>query len=314
MVFDEIREYFSGGKSVSGANMETIDDAHFVDIAEYAAQEKYNGIIFSEEEVDLLKRFAKKIEELYERAKNGDSEETKIEPMQIGEDGKVVLYDGQIMHRCSASISTLDGIAHCGVLASEWFGEIESEAEGRFCTFLSRRFTTDREFINRLVRNYTRPGLSNIVLYFDEKNPLMQTLIDVDFFEYERQKAESPDGLKDKYTSSIIELYDTIIEPLSPSGKHMHDSKYNVSFGWLAIPGGIPPQLVNGICINSKTLETIDLKTLRELYPSATIFDENQTVLSRPVSQLEGADKENNPEHSHEQWKSKDFGAFDWIR
>lgn len=46
---------------------------------------------------------------------------------------------------------------------------------------------------------------------------------------------------------------------------------------WMAIPGGIPPQLIVGVQINQEDLKIIgDLSKLQSLFPNAVIFDENQ--------------------------------------
>ena len=65
-------------------------------------------------------------------------EDTSLLIMEIDDNGNVVIPLNALNHRCSNSIESLKNISKYGLLASEWFGELESEREGCFCTFLSR--------------------------------------------------------------------------------------------------------------------------------------------------------------------------------
>lgn len=85
---------------------------------------------------DGRQELVKKIEQLYlkflEESRNTD---VKLFPQK---DGQVNLMPGMLVHKCSINMDSLKGIAKYGILASEWFGYLESEAEGRFCSFISR--------------------------------------------------------------------------------------------------------------------------------------------------------------------------------
>lgn len=43
-----------------------------------------------------------------------------------------------VNHRCSGSLDSLRALSQYGILTSEWFGQIESERENVFCSFVDR--------------------------------------------------------------------------------------------------------------------------------------------------------------------------------
>ena len=288
MIFKEIKERFLFGTTIVGANMEDIKNAEFCLLSE----SRY-GVEYSLEELDIIKRFEGRLEELFYSATNGTKEQTEIHQMPT-EGNKVVLKDGQVCHRCSPTIETLSNIAKCGVMASEWFGQRESAGEGFLCAFASKRFTSESKIANDFMKSSFTPGVSKCFLYFDEQNILMKELMDIDFFEYMHIKRTEPEKVPELYSPGIIELFDKIIEPMSPHGHRFHDSPTNVQYGWLAIPGGIPAALVNGICISSKSKDLIaQVEEIRKMYPNAVIFDENQNVIANALSQQHGSTHEN---------------------
>ncbi|MCR5553430.1 MAG: hypothetical protein K6F08_01670, partial [bacterium] len=248
MRFDDIQAFFNENKTtIVGANVEEIENAEFNMLTAL----KF-GVKYSDEDFEILKAFEQKIVELYDIASGkGLKEETMIHPMQV-ENGKVKMYDGQIYHRCNPSMQTLKGISVGGVLASEWFGKRESEGEGFLCAFAAKRITTGQEVRDNFDRNWRRPKRNQCFLYFDEKNPLMQALEKIDYFEYEHQKSIlTKEELEKRYSPGMIKLFDQLIEPMSSAGKNFHSDSSKMSYGWLAIPGGIPSQLINGIHLST---------------------------------------------------------------
>ncbi len=196
-----------------------------------------------------------------------------IAPFAI-EDGKVNVPNGTPVH--STLLSQLPGISRGGLLASEWFGEIESEQEGRFCCFLARTSGSGSR---------QRPiSTSHAKLFFDMDSPLAKLLFGMDFFTYEELKRNNPERIKEIFLPEIIELFEAVVEPLSPGGVDMHTGTDSRTDAWLAIPGGIPPQLVKGIMLSSKEEKLEELiNECSELFPNAVIFDENYTVLRKPI-------------------------------
>ncbi len=226
----------------------------------------------------------------YDQAQNSNTE-----PLEI-KDGKVVIPEGTIYHRLSNNISTesLESISSCGILATEWFGALESEIEGRFCAFASR--TLDEDSID--YSNYSYKGkqkclsrirssihnTDNCVLFFDTNNEIMQELSRLDYFEYEHIKAQNPEKLSEIYSKEEIELFEFLIEPLSGGGKNFHNNETMNTYDWLAIPAGIPPQLVNGIMLNNNCPDLQSkIETIKTLFPNATIFDQSKSVISMPL-------------------------------
>lgn len=206
---------------------------------------------------------------------------SNISPFPIN-DNKVTIIPGMLNHRCTNDIENIRSISQNGILATEWFGKLESEGEGRYCAFVDRikdpSFVGAGSNINRL----TAPS-DEIVLFFDD-NDIMKKLIHLDYFEYEKIKKEDPSRIKELYTDKEIELFDKLIEPLSPYGVKYHDEskKQKQFYYWSAIPGGIPSILVNGICIKNKEYSEEYIKELSRLFPNATIFNGKLDIIYRP--------------------------------
>ena len=85
---------------------------------------------------EKLNNIIKKLEVLYQKLEE-ETNNYSINPMHIDKEDKVVIPKNALNHRCSSSINSLNEISKHGLLASEWFGELESEREGCFCAFLS---------------------------------------------------------------------------------------------------------------------------------------------------------------------------------
>lgn len=216
---------------------------------------------------------------LYEKAKDSD-----VVPMTIDEDNHVVIKPYMVNHSCSSDFNNLKSIAKYGVLASEWFGILESEREGCFCTFVSRMKADDYPMKGHLAEdNYSRLNIGrDVLLFFDEANPVMQYLLHLDYFEFEHIKNVSLVSLNQIYTKEERALLGGFIEPLSPAGRNMrsrYDSKSNY---WSAIPGGIPSFLINGICIKKNKYSDEELDELSALFPNAVIFNSKKEVIRYP--------------------------------
>ena len=91
-----------------------------------------------------------------------------------------------------------------------------------------------------------------------------------------------PEKLKEIYPEQLITLYEVVCgaEYMEFSSEFHNETDY-VRKTWLAIPFGIPPQLINGICINSQEepefIEHLD--EISEMFPNATIFNEKREVI-----------------------------------
>lgn len=279
MIYDKWKEYFDGTRTIYGANANDIQGAKFNLLSDVIYEGEEN-----EEEIKLLKRFEEFFFKAFVRTENGTEEERSVRPFEVV-DGKVKIEDGAIYHRCSADMGTLEGVSVAGVLATEWFETWEAEQEGRLCAFATRVNSKSQ------IRESIMPPYF-CKLYFDEQNPIMKMLASLDFFEYQKIRKNNPEKLKEMYPEFIIELYEKIILPLSPSSSKFHDNENSKTFNWIAIPGGFPSSLVNGICISSKNTKLIEnIEEIQKLYPQATIFDENNNVLALPL----GASKQGEP-------------------
>lgn len=109
--------------------------------------------------------------------------------MIIDDNGIVDIPKNALNHRCSNSMDSIREISRYGLLASEWFGELESEREWCFCTFISRMKGNNYPYHGDLAEDdKSRLNIGeNIILFFDEENPIMEYLLHLDYFEFEHQ-------------------------------------------------------------------------------------------------------------------------------
>ena len=235
---------------------------------------------------DKRQEVVKKIEQLY-LALNEQSKRTEVNSFPQ-ENGKAIIKPGIINHKCSNSLDVLSTIAQYGILASEWFGVIESEREGVFCSFVDRIHDEEngdenRQHRSKVLNLQKLRNLSNyVVLFFDGTNPIMEKLLHLDYFEFERVKQQTPDKLHENYSEEEIELFESIIEPFSPGGKNFHTKNLLPYCDWSAIPGGIPSALVNGICINNKQYDKEYIEEIAKLFPNVTIFNSELEIIYTP--------------------------------
>lgn len=225
----------------------------------------------------------KKLEQLYLNLFE-ESKETDIQPFPQ-KDGKVEILAGMVNHRCSSSLDSLRALSQYGILASEWFGQIESEREGVFCSFVDRIHSEEERSSRAEALNRQRLKSRNdhfIVLFLDSANPIMEKLLHLDFFEYERIKQLNPEQISEIYTSEEIEIFEQIIEPFSPGGKNFHTQNMLPYCDWSAIPGGIPSALVNGICTKTKIYSKEEIEEITKLFPNATIFNGELEIIYTP--------------------------------
>lgn len=221
----------------------------------------------------------KKLDILYLNAWNQASEQV-VNHMMIDDNNNVIIGEHAVNHRCSSSLDNLRTIANYGLLASEWFGELESEREGCFCVFVSRMKGENYPSVGSLAEDdYSRLNIGNdVILFFDDTNPLMEYLLHLDYFEFEYQKQNNP-NYRSLYTPSELEILEELIEPLSPAGKYMRKPFNTKTNYWSAIPGGIPSFLVNGICVKNNNYSENELDEISTLFPNAVIFDASKKVL-----------------------------------
>lgn len=278
MTLDQLKEYYKKGVTIKRRNDEDLEDVEFNMISEG----KIDRWVFEPEELEQVKVLEEKTKRAYEAA-----ETTKVTPMET-KDGKVVLKLGAPFHRAIQDKQAIKNIAAGGILASEWFGAPESAGEGAFCAFLNTVVTQEHLDKTIAFTGYRKQNIRaqhadtrQCVFYFDDTNPIMQTLMQMDYFEYEHVKNNTPEDLPKLYPQEVIDLFDKLIEPNSGGGKTFHDNPEYKFYDWLAIPGGIPPQLINGLCVHSSREDILeDLSQIQKAFPNATIFDENDNVLS----------------------------------
>lgn len=229
-----------------------------------------------------LMNIVKKIEDLYLNIKE-QAQKENINSLLVDENGKVVIEEHAVNHRCSNSLKSLNTISNYGLLASEWFGKLESEREGCFCTFVSRMKGENYPYRGDLYEDdRSRLNMGNdVILFFDDNNPLMKYLLHLDYFEFEYQKQTNPD-YRSLYTTDELEILEELIEPLSPAGKNMRQSYDFKTNYWSAIPGGIPSEFINGICIKNNNYSDDELDEISFLFPNAVLFNSSRNVLRYP--------------------------------
>jgi hypothetical protein len=230
------------------------------------------------------------LESVFEVAKKSN---TPIKQLKIDQNEKVILNRGQIFHKVPTPLGDnfespiIHSIAKHGIIASEWFGILELWEEGRFCSFFDTISETKR-IINT----------DEFLFTIDQDNPDLQNLLHLDFFSYLRMKTQNPSAVSSTYTPEELKIL-VLIEKWSMNGESIASDMPS----WMAIPGGIPPRFINGICVDGQlpsstnepgthfdertqhhyknpTNETVE--TLSILFPNATIFNRNQDILFRP--------------------------------
>ena len=230
--------------------------------------------------------------------------ENKVNFLDIEED-HVNIYPGQPFHSMVADPQALRNISICGLVASEWFGQLESEGEAYCCTFLNTfpekiekktlgssptREDLDYYFMySEAQKNYNIAlgNTRNLTLFFDMNNPIMKMLMNYDFFEYLKIRKQDYNKLQEIYPQELIDFYENVCsaQSLEFSSRFHDDNAYRTK-SWLAIPLGIPPMLINGICINSKIMSNFEncLEELSTLFPNATIFNEKMEIITYPLN------------------------------
>jgi len=231
----------------------------------------------SEEKMNIVKR----LEQMY-RGFVEESKRTEVKPFPV-KDGKAEIVAGMSNHRCSNSLDTLKAISEYGIIASEWFGIIESEREAVFCSFIEQVHSEENPNNRAQVLNAKRlRSLGNqIILFLDNSHPVMEKLMHLDFFEYKKVKKLTPEKLTEIYTPEELEIFEQIIEPYSADTNY-HTNDMLPYHDWSAIPGGIPATLVNGICTKRGEYSREYIEELTKLFPSATIFNGDLEIIYTP--------------------------------
>lgn len=163
---DNVKNHFKDGACVSGLNLNPSE-------VKFGGLTDTFGGYLSEEEKDVLKRFERIIISIME-----DSQDIVPESLVV-KNNTVVIPEDSVSHCCYLNLTSLEGISKAGVLCSEWFGIPETQGEAIFCAFLSEpkgRNENEEE--------------DSIELYFDKNNPLMQMLLENDYFDYIKRKNE----------------------------------------------------------------------------------------------------------------------------
>ena len=196
---------------------------------------------------------------------------------------KVIFDENSYFHILPANMEVLKSISMAGLIASEWFGQLEKEKEACFCTFLNRfnsleenKMTNNRDAYYKYLMYITSD--THVWLFFDKRNYYMNELLKLDFFEYQRIRKTEKDKISSLYPKEIIDIYENLILPMSSSSSTFHDN-FSKTYFWSAIPGGIPPMLINGICLGDDSKLYQELDTIKVLFPNATIFDGKRNVL-----------------------------------
>ncbi len=228
------------------------------------------------------KQIIVKVENLYLNIKD-EAKNYPVNSLSIDLDGNVILKEHAVYHRCSNSLESLKAISEHGILASEWFGALESEREGCFCAFITRMKGDNFPFKGALGED-DKSALNigkNVNLYFDDDSYLFKYLLHLDYFEFAHQKKVNP-NYRELYSADELEILEKLIETLSPSGKDMRkDYDFKTNY-WSAIPGGVPSAFINGVCIKNNKYTNEELDEISKLFPHAVIFDANKKVLRYP--------------------------------
>ena len=276
MKINEIKER-SNPIDLRGINLKLVTDCHFDSLVKHFA--------FEGKKKEALISLERLYSHFYTSLEN-DQDISRIKE----ENDKVVFDENSYFHITPMSLKNLISISEIGLVASEWFGQLEKEKEACFCTFLNRfnsleenEMTNNRDAYYKYLMYITSD--THVWLFFDKRNYYMNELLKLDFFEYQRIRKTKKDKLTSSYPKEIIDIYENLILPLSPSSSDFHDN-FSRTYFWSAIPGGIPPMLINGICIGDDSKLYQELDTIEYLFPNATIFDGKRNILGYGKSKI----------------------------
>ena len=82
----------------------------------------------------VIEFYEKAYFDIYEKLHNGEIE---VNSLNV-EDGLVNIKPGEVFHVMPSNFENLKNISVAGLVASEWFGLLESEAEAYFCAFVDQ--------------------------------------------------------------------------------------------------------------------------------------------------------------------------------
>lgn len=261
-----------GTISISGMNLDSVDNCHFDSLSEQIKPK-------SSKELLAIKNLEAFYFNLFSTIEDSDFSIPRIDESY----DKVVLDENSYFHILPANMEVLKSISMAGLVASEWFGQLEKEKEACFCTFLNRfnsleenKMTNNRNAYYNYLMYVTSD--THVWLFFDKRTYFMNELLKLDFFEYQKIRKTEKEKITALYPKEIIDIYENLILPMSPSSSDFHD-KFSRTYFWSAIPGGIPPMLINGICLGDDSKLYQELDTIKVLFPNATIFDGKRNVL-----------------------------------
>lgn len=262
MKFSKVKETMGQKKhNLVGRNLMYENDVSFADL--------YMLDSLTPEQSECVAIFQDKFEGIWD-----ESEESSVRPLSI-QDG--IVPEHTLVHRTKFNMDQLRSIASSGLLATEWFGIYETANEARFCAFLDEKTTYTSSTPAILHKRDFMIKSGGVMLFFDNDNEIMQKLLSYDFFEYvaKKQRGEELTG----YPQFIMDFFDSVVEPKSFGGRefHLYPDKYHSS--WHAIPGGVPAKLINGIGLHTDHITPEVLSELRELFPSANIYNENMDLV-----------------------------------
>lgn len=315
MKFEEIvRKYGSKSLKIKGRNCEEFE-SNFVPISnsshlnvndiylaiisslehkiKFEKNEKIKAKLIKQKDeltVEQVQDLLKDLENLYCSIYNkADKEVDILTPLTISDKGEVVVEERTPYHKVNADIDMLDSISKFGVVASEWFGMLEAEKEGRYCAFATKSTSSNTSHPMRNRNQIKSCPKEECKLIFDVHHPVMQKLLAIDYFEYAKVLYSGSEEDLSQYSPRIRNIYDNLIDPLSHA-KKMHTNDKLEFYDWLAIPCGIPPQLIVGVVINTENVEMIkNLDKISQMFPNATIFDQNMhTLRLSPLSSDKG--------------------------
>ncbi len=231
--------------------------------------EVYTGEIFptlssSLKQLDIDSPEAEQVVPLIDKTFSLSSEKT-VKKLQFDEEGKVDISRGYYFHTIpvTSSKESIKCRAKYGILPTERFGCWESAEEMRFCVGVS--YCDDLKEGTKLGKRYIGDPKYN---FWDEM--LSQTgrvsfIIDPSITDESLEFLSYIDGKQPK-TEEEKRIFE-FVESLSPKAKEIVKGLYKTSysqFNWRAIVGGIPPQFVVGVFINTDYQDGIHTETEEE--------------------------------------------------
>ena len=248
--------------------MEVVDDNTRKQVNQYVANK-----------ISLIEKPLSHIENLFEEcSNNGKPSPINVSSNKANLDERVLL-----LHNIPGvkNADELNSRKELGLIASEWFGKLESRQEDRFCCSFVKSLgvqpkdNTDQD--------------KQLTFIVDTEVQELRKLLHLDLFQYSRKKRA---GDLSSYTEEEQKNIEALLE-WSPTAGYVAEKNPT----WSAIPGGIPSKYIIGIIAQGYNPET-DAELLKQIGDkfNVPVMDPSLNILYKNQNQEQDKEENNQTE------------------